>query len=144
CPNRVVNLRSIAGLDGVAFTPEVGLTLGALATLAQIETSDDVQRHYPAIAEAAGHAATPQIRNAATIGGNLLQRPRCWYFRSELFHCRRKGGATCFATEGENQYHAIFDNQKCAIVHPSGAAIPLVAMGAEIELTGPNGKRRVK
>jgi xanthine dehydrogenase YagS FAD-binding subunit len=113
--------------------------------MAKLAESDVVQKHALALSQAAAGAATPQIRNMATVGGNLLQRPRCWYFRSEAFHCRRKGGPQCFAIDdGENQYHAIFDNKKCAIVHPSGAAIPLVALGAEIELTGPQGKRRVK
>jgi xanthine dehydrogenase YagS FAD-binding subunit len=79
----------------------------------------------------------------ATLGGNLLQRPRCWYFRNQLTFCRKKGGEKCFAQEGENQYHAIFNNGLCAIVHPSGVAGPLVAMGAKVELTGPKQKREV-
>jgi xanthine dehydrogenase YagS FAD-binding subunit len=80
----------------------------------------------------------------ATVGGNLLQRPRCWYFRNELFHCKKKGGTICFAQEGENQYHAIFDNDTCAIVHPSALATALVAYGGSIELTSSGGKREVK
>ena len=83
----------------------------------------------------------PQIRNVATIGGNLLQRPRCWYFRHAEFPCRRKGGEICFAQDGENQYHAIFDNHICAIVAPSSAAVPLIALNAQIELTSKEGKR---
>src|SRR6266516_534883 len=79
----------------------------------------------------------------ATIGGNLLQRPRCSYFRHAEFLCRRKGGEICFAQDGENQYHAIFDNHICAIVAPSSAAVPLIALNAQLELTSKNGKRTV-
>ena len=75
------------------------------------------------------------------MGGNLAQRPRCAYFRSELFHCRRKGGTECFAMVGENQDHAVFDNDLCAIVHPSGTATALVALGASLKLKGPQGER---
>jgi xanthine dehydrogenase YagS FAD-binding subunit len=94
-----------------------------------------------ALALAAGWAGTPQIRNLATLGGNLAQRPRCPYFRSELFHCRKKGGTECFAIPGENQEHAVFGNGLCAIVHPSGAATALVALGASLKLKGPRGER---
>jgi FAD binding domain in molybdopterin dehydrogenase len=90
-----------------------------LMTLAEIAENETVKRNYTALAHATAHAATPQIRNVATIGGNLLQRPRCWYFRHSEFPCRRKGGEICFAQDGENQYHAIFDNHICAIVAPS-------------------------
>src|SRR5208282_401152 len=84
-----------------------------------------------------------QIRNVATVGGNLLQRPRCWYFRSHAFHCLRKGGSHCFAITGENQYHAIFDNMPCAIVHPSSLATPLVALRASVALTDAAGGTRL-
>ena len=87
-------------------------------------------------------SGSPQLRNLSTLGGNLLQRPRCWYFRSADFACRRKGGAHCPALTGENQYHAIFDNDLCAIVHPSTAATALVALGAAIELTNAQGQMR--
>ena len=142
-PARLVNIRTIAGLDGIRDDPKEGLRIGPLVTLARLAADATVMRRYPALAESAGHAATPQIRNMATVGGNLLQRPRCWYFRSEQFHCLKKGGSRCFAIEGENQYHAIFDNKLCAIVHPSGVATALVALGAKLELTGAKGKREV-
>jgi xanthine dehydrogenase YagS FAD-binding subunit len=140
-PARLVNIRSIAGLDGIQDDPKEGLRIGPLVTLARLASDSTVRRRYAALADAAGHAATPQIRNMATVGGNLLQRPRCWYYRSEQFHCLKKGGSRCFAIEGENQYHAIFDNKLCAIVHPSGVATALVALGAKLELTGAKGKR---
>jgi xanthine dehydrogenase YagS FAD-binding subunit len=141
-PPRLVNIRNIDGLNQIAETSQ-GLTIGPLVTLTQIEEHPAIQKKYSALAEAASRAATPQIRNMATIGGNLAQRPRCWYFRSEDFHCRKKGGHHCFAQDGENEYHAIFDNRTCAIVHPSGLAVPLVAMNARLELTSKKGKREL-
>lgn len=139
-PGRLVNLRAIEGLDGVE-EHEGGLRIGSLVTLARLAEDDEVRLRYRALAEAVAHAATPQIRNAATLGGNLLQRPRCWYFRSEHFDCRKKGGPRCFAQRGENAYHAIFDNDICAAVHPSAAAVALVALDATIEIAGPEGRR---
>ena len=114
----MVNLRSIDGLDTITFDAERGLSLDALVTLARIESSPEVRRRYPALAKAAAHAATPQVRNAATIGGNLLQRPRCWYLRSQHFQGRSEDAAAALAS-GEHQYHAIFDNSACALVHAS-------------------------
>lgn len=142
-PKRVVNLRTIEGLDHIEHDERSGLKLGPLVTLHQLSEHQAVRMMFPALAAAAGEAATPQIRNMATLGGNLLQRPRCWYFRNELFHCKKKGGPICYAQHGENQYHAIFDNDPCAIVHPSATATPLVAYGAKFELTSPKGKREV-
>src|SRR5207244_13404542 len=122
---------SIPGLDSIAFSESNGLTIGALATLAQIERAPDVRRRYAALAQAPAHASTPQVRNAATIGGNLLQRPRCWYFRNELFH---HDGVDVYAltTQGENQCHAIFDNAQTAMVHASTPATALIAYGASV------------
>jgi len=141
-PQKLVNIRNIGGLSGIEETAQ-GLRIGPLATLTEVSQHDAVKRNYTALAHATGHAATPQIRNVATIGGNLLQRPRCWYFRSADFPCRRKGGEICFAQDGENQYHAIFDNHICAIVAPSSAAVPLMALNAQLELTSKDGKRTV-
>ncbi|HEY0408283.1 MAG TPA: FAD binding domain-containing protein [Pyrinomonadaceae bacterium] len=142
-PQRLVNIRNLKGLDRIHDDAKTGLQLGPLVTLAQVDADPTIRRRYAALAAAAGHAATPQIRNMATVGGNLLQRPRCWYFRSEQFHCRKKGGERCFAIEGENQYHAIFGNQLCAIVHPSATATALVAFGARLALTNAQGAREV-
>jgi len=113
-----------------------------MATLASLADHPMVKERYPALADALRGSASPQIRNLATLGGNLLQRPRCWYFRSQAFHCLRKGGGHCFAIAGENQYHAIFNNMPCAIVHSSTAATVLVALGATIELTNARGATR--
>ena len=141
-PARLVNIRQVSGLDKIS-EDEQGLRIGPLVTLTQIEEHPVISKKYPALSQAASRIATPQIRNMATVGGNLVQRPRCWYFRSEDFHCRKKGGTHCFAQDGENDYHAIFDNRVCAIIHPSGMAIPLVAMDGRVEITTKKGKREV-
>ena len=143
-PKRLVNIRNIKGLDRIDGDAATGLRIGPLVTLAQLDVHPVVRQSFTALADAAGHAATPQIRNMATAGGNLLQRPRCWYFRSRDFHCLKKGGETCFAQKGENQYHAIFRNDVCAIVHPSALGTALVALDGSLELTGPRGKRVVR
>jgi xanthine dehydrogenase YagS FAD-binding subunit len=140
-PTRLVNLRTVPGLDRVQDGGAAGLRLGPLVTLARLAEDAVVRARYRALADAAGHAATPQIRNMATLGGNLLQRPRCWYFRSEHFPCLRKGGTQCFAFDGENEYHAVFGHRVCCAVHPSSLAGALFALGASVELTGPRGKR---
>jgi xanthine dehydrogenase YagS FAD-binding subunit len=103
-----------------------------------------VAKLYPAVAAAATEVGTPQIRNAGTVGGNVNQRPRCWYFRNEEFVCYKKGGSRCFAVDGENQYHAIFGNDGPShIVHPSSLAVPFVAYGARFRVVGPAGEREV-
>jgi xanthine dehydrogenase YagS FAD-binding subunit len=142
-PRRLVNLRTIPDLDKIQSDGK-GLKLGPLVTLAEMAEHPQILKNWTALALASGHAATPQIRNQATLGGNLLQRPRCWYFRSEDFHCRKKGGEICFAQEGENQYHAIFHNKLCAIVHPSSAALPLVALGGVLHISDGKKTRDVK
>lgn len=140
-PERIINLREIPGLDRIE-PARGGLRIGPNVTLAQLAAHDEVRARFRALADASGASASPQIRHLATIGGNLLQRPRCWYFRSRAHHCARKGGDACFAFAGENQYHAIFNHDRCAIVHPSTAATALVAFGASLEITDPAGGRR--
>ncbi len=142
-PSRLVNLRTIPGLDRIEKLPDGGLAIGPLATLARLDTDTQVRSLYPALADAAGHAATPNVRQAATVGGNLLQRPRCWYFRSADFHCLKKGGGRCYAQEGENDYHAVFGNRVCAIVHPSAIATALTAIGAQLELASAKKRRTI-
>src|SRR5687768_15504693 len=144
-PKRVVNIREIQGFDHITPGDDRSLKLGPMVTLSRIDEDRTIRERFAALADACGHAATPQVRNMATVGGNLLQRPRCWYFRNELFPCRKKGGEICYAQQGENQYHAIFNNGVCAIVHPSAAAMALVALGATIQISGDkNAKRDVK
>lgn len=142
-PERLVNLRSVPGLAAIAEDQDGTVGIGAMVTIATLAAHPLIRARYPALAAAADASASPQIRNAATLGGNLLQRPRCWYFRSRAFHCLRKGGDHCFALDGENQYHAIFGNRPCAIVHPSTLATVLVAIDAAAILVGPDAVRRV-
>jgi xanthine dehydrogenase YagS FAD-binding subunit len=141
-PSRIINLRSIGGLDTIDVADDGGVTLGALVTLAQIEASAEIRRRLPALSDAARHAATPQVRNAATIGGNLMQRPRCWYLRSALFH-QSAADVAAAVVRGEHQYHAIFDNEQSAIVHASTPATALVAYDADVELTAAEGTTRI-
>ena len=142
-PPRLINIRNVKSLRGIEASDR-GLRLGPLTTLSEIAEHPEIQQRYAALSDAAGHAATPQIRNMATVGGNLMQRPRCWYFRSADFDCRKKGGSDeCHALQGENQYHAIMNNKTCAMVHPSSTAVPLLAMDAEVELTSKGSKRNV-
>ena len=106
-PARVVNLKSIRGLNLIQGDAKRGLTIGALVTLSQLEEHAAVRTSFPGLAEAAHSIATPQIRNLGTVGGNLCQRPRCWYFRLEEVVCLKKGGSECYAAKGENKYNAI-------------------------------------
>ena len=141
-PAEVTSLVGALGLDAIVETADGDLRIGAMATLARLAADATIRRRYPALAEAAGASASPQIRALATIGGNLLQRPRCWYFRSAEFRYLRKGGGHCYAIAGENAYHAIFDNRFCAIVHPSTSATALVALGARAALVDSDGNAR--
>jgi xanthine dehydrogenase YagS FAD-binding subunit len=140
-PSHLVNIKGLAGLPrGVQDTPQ-GLTLGALTTLSEVETHPAIRQRYPLLAQAAAVAATPQLRNMATLGGNLLQRPRCWYFRHRLLDCWLKGGETCPAYDGENRFHALFGGGPCYAVHPSDLAPALVAVEAQVSLRGPQAAR---
>lgn len=143
-PPKLVNIRNVSSLRGITASSD-GLHLGPLSTLSEIAAHPDIRRDYSALADAAGHAATPQVRNMATLGGNITQRTRCWYFRSSDFDCRKKNATSqeCHAHEGENQYHAVMNNSTCAMVHPSSTAVPLLAMNSQVELTSKQGKRTV-
>ena len=142
-PDRVVNIKN--ALDAtIAATPDGGLKIGAAVKIADLAEHAQVAKLYPALARAAGEVGTPQIRNQGTVGGNINQRPRCWYFRNEEFFCLKKGGTRCFAPNGENQFHAIFGNGPTHIVHPSSLAVPAVAYGAKFRLAGPKGERIVE
>jgi len=140
-PSRVVNLKGIRGLDRIQGNAKTGLTIGALVTLNQLEENPIVKASFPGLAEAAHSIATPQIRNLGTVGGNLCQRPRCWYFRLEEVNCLKKGGSECYAAKGENKYNAILGGGPSYIVHPSDLAPMLVALGANVSVVGADGKR---
>jgi xanthine dehydrogenase YagS FAD-binding subunit len=141
-PARLVNIRNISALRGIHATPE-GLTIGANTSLAEVAADQTIRSQYTVLADACGSAATPHIRNMATIGGNLLQGLQCWYFRSAEFQCLRKGKDMCFAFSGLNQYHAIMDYGGCPSVAPSSAAVGLLALDGSVELTSAKGKRTV-
>jgi xanthine dehydrogenase YagS FAD-binding subunit len=140
-PTRLVSLRAIPGLDEIAIASGAA-TIGAGVTLARLAGDPGLRASHAIVTEAASHAATPQLRAMATLGGNLAQRPRCWYFRSELFPCRKKGGTECFAQNGENELLAIYGNKTCAATHPSTVATALVALGARVTIAGRGGKQR--
>jgi xanthine dehydrogenase YagS FAD-binding subunit len=142
-PRTLVDLNEIAELQGIERTAEGGLRLGTLARLGDVAAHPWVRERFAAIAEAAGEAATPQIRNLGTVGGNLLQRPRCWYFRNPEIVCLKKGGHTCYALNGLNRYHAILGGGPSFIVHPSNLAPALIAFDAVVRIAGPGGERRL-
>jgi xanthine dehydrogenase YagS FAD-binding subunit len=141
-PDRVVNVK---GLDAtISSTPDGGMKIGSAVKIIDLFEHAQVAKLYPAINAAAIEIGTPQIRNQGTVGGNINQRPRCWYYRNEEFVCFKKGGSRCFAVNGENQYHAIFGNEGPShIVHPSSLAVPFVAYGAKFRVLGPNGEREI-
>jgi xanthine dehydrogenase YagS FAD-binding subunit len=140
-PDQVVNVKSLP--TAIAVPADGFVVLGAAARLADVAANEPLRKAFPALADAAAQVGTPQIRNVGTVGGNLCQRPRCWYFRNEEFRCLKKGGAQCFAVEGENQFHAIFGDAPCHIVHPSSLAVPLIAYDATMVIAGPKGERKV-
>ena len=139
-PSRLVGLQSINGLRGIHLY-ERGLLIGAMTTIAEIAEHEHVRSRYAVLAEACDSVATPQIRNVGTLGGNLCQRPRCWYYRSPLFDCLKKGGGRCFAHEGMNKFHAIFDTGVCPAVHASDTAVALCAVNARVLLMSVDGAR---
>jgi len=138
----IVSISGLTELKGIRETPEGGLRIGALTTITGISESRIIRESYPALAQAAAEVASPQLRNQGTLGGNLCQKPRCWYYRGE-FHCLRKGGVRCYAVAGENHYHCIFGGDRCYIVHPSDTAPALVAYQATVHIAGPAGLRKV-
>jgi xanthine dehydrogenase YagS FAD-binding subunit len=140
---KVVSISALNELRGIHQTADGGIRIGAIATVADVENNDLIKQRYPALAMSASEVASPQLRNQGTIGGNICQKPRCWYYRGE-FHCLRKGGNICYAFGGENQFHCIFgSDRKCCIVHPSDMAPALVAFDAKARIAGPKGDRLV-
>jgi xanthine dehydrogenase YagS FAD-binding subunit len=139
----VVSLSRLNELRGIRMTKEGALRIGALTTITEVANNKTIQQHYPALSKAASEVASPQLRNQGTLGGNLCQKPRCWYYRGE-FHCFRKGGDRCYAYQGENHYHAIFGSGGiCYIVHPSDTAPALMAYEATVQVVGPKGSKLI-
>ena len=142
-PKRLVNLKDIKDLHGVSSNAQ-GLRIGALTKLGDLADDANVGKNYPALAEALMEAASPQIRNMATIGGNICQRPRCWYFRNGLGLLAKDANGKELVADGDNRYHAILGNDGPAkFVSPSTVVPILIAYGAKIRLEGPQGKREL-
>lgn len=141
-PSKLVNIRNITALRGIDETDK-GLKIGALTTLTEISEHPVIRAQYQILSDACEHAATPHIRNMATVGGNLLQPVQCWYYRSAEFECLRKGKNFCFAFGGLNQYHAIMDYGTCPAVAPSSAAVALLGLNASVELASAKRDKRV-
>lgn len=129
-PVRVVNLKSVSGLRDMGGSD---FKIGALVTLTEVAENADLKTKYPAVTQAALSVGSPQIRNIGTVGGNLCQRPRCWYYRDAEVVCLKKGGDRCYAVEGQNEYHAVMGGGPCHIVHPSDLAPALIACGATVQ-----------
>ncbi len=138
--DEVVSLAGLTDLRGITPAPDGGLRIGAMTTIAEVAADPTVRHRYTALSDAAGVVASPQLRNQGTIGGNLCQKPRCWYYRGD-FQCLRKGGEKCFAYDGENQFHCILGGDMCYIVHPSDPAPALAALGAVCRVSGPSASR---
>ena len=142
-PKRLVNIKQIKDLQGVTYNAQ-GLRVGALTNLGELADDANVKKNYPALAEALIEAASPQIRNMATLGGNLCQRPRCWYFRNGFGLLPKDETGKELIIEGDNRYHAILANDGPAkFVSPSTIAPVLIAYAAKIRLEGPKGKREL-
>lgn len=142
-PDRIVNVKN--ALDAtISSTPDGGLRIGAAVKIIDLVEHAQTSTLYPAVTMAARDVGSPQIRHQGTVGGNLNQRPRCWYFRQEEFLCFKKGGNRCFAVDGENQYHSIFGNSgPSKIVHPSSLAVPFVAYQARFRVASASGEREI-
>ena len=139
-PDRVVNLKSIPGLSYIRQEDD-GLKIGPLTTLTDVEHNEMIDKQYSVLQQAVSVIASPQIRNVGTIAGNICQRPRCWYYRSEDFDCLKKGGDTCYSVRGVNRYHAIIGGGPCYIVHPSDSAVALMSLNASVKIMGQRGER---
>jgi xanthine dehydrogenase YagS FAD-binding subunit len=140
-PETLVNLKTVPELAQIRRQADGWLAIGALTSLSAVASHPLVLQHGSPLSQAAGKVGTPQIRNVGTLGGNLCQRPRCWYFRHSGFPCLRTGGQGCFAVGGRSRYHAIFGGHGCSIVHPSDTAGALVAMDARVRIAGRGGRR---
>jgi xanthine dehydrogenase YagS FAD-binding subunit len=140
--DKVVSLSKISALKGIKAVGG-GVRIGAMTPVADVAKDSTIRSKYPGLAQAASEVASPQLRNQGTIGGNICQRPWCWYFRGG-FYCVRKGGPQCYAENGDNRYHAIFTKEGlCYIVHPSDTAPALIALQAQVSITGPRGARTI-
>ncbi|MBD0850317.1 FAD binding domain-containing protein [Maribacter arenosus] len=144
-PQKIINIRNIPGLDVISYDAKDGLRIGSNVTLAEMASNSDIKNHYLALHQAINHAATPQLRNMSTLGGNIAQRNRCWYFRSADHQCFRKSGDRCFARHsetGENENHAIIDNGSCVSLHASSISTALMAFNASVVIVNSKGEKK--
>ena len=141
-PDALVDVTAIPQLRGIK-ADQNGFTIGANMTLTEIIESKQLNERLPLLVNAAHSVASPLIRNFATLGGNINQRPRCWFLRGPDFHCYKKGGDSCFSVTGDNRFHAIIGGELCYIVHPSDTATALLALSAQAKIAGPDGERTV-
>ena len=141
-PDQIIDLTTIPDLKGIKSGAD-GFRIGATTTLSELIEDPDLSAQVPLLAQAAASVASPLIRNFGTLGGNINQRPRCWFFRGENFACYKKGGDFCYAVTGDNRYHAIIGGELCYIVHPSDTATALLALNAQSTVAGPSGTRTV-
>ena len=141
-PDVLVDVRGVEGGESIEGTADGGVRIGAMARLADVAIHSVIRSRFPVLAKACDAVATPTLRNMATLGGNLCQRPRCWYFRRGI-PCYKNGGSDCPAVDGENQYLAIVDGGPCYIVHPSDPAVALTALDAVVEVSSAAGRRRI-
>ena len=139
-PRQLIDIKAVPALNGVDFEESQGLRIGALATLSSLASLNTVKERYRVLFEAINLAASPQLRQRGTLGGNLNQDSRCWYYRGP-FCCWLKGGETCYAREGQNYHHAVFNGGPCFTVHPSDLPPALAALNAQVLLLGPGGER---
>ncbi len=144
-PRRLVNIKALDKLGEISLDSKAGkaLRIGALVSISEIERHSIVAKEFPSLQQAASWVASPQLRNMGTLGGNLCQHPRCWYFRHPRFPCWLKGGTRCFAVVGENKLHRIFGEGICHSVHPSDLAPVLIAQEARVRIAGPEGEREI-
>src|SRR4030088_2743255 len=141
-PAVLIDITTIKDIVGIK-TDGGGTTIGAATTLSDLIDNKDIASKLPVLTNAALSVASPLIRNFGTLGGNINQRPRCWFFRGEDFACYKKGGDFCYAVTGDNRYHAIIGGELCYIVHPSDTSTALLALNAQAKITGPGGDRTV-
>jgi xanthine dehydrogenase YagS FAD-binding subunit len=141
-PDALVDITTIPQLRGIKVDAQ-GATIGANTTLAEIIESKELADRFPLLTQTASSVASQLIRNFGTLGGNINQRPRCWFFRGKDFNCFKKGGDFCYSVNGDNRYHAIIGGESCYIVHPSDTATALLALNARAKIAGASGERTV-
>jgi xanthine dehydrogenase YagS FAD-binding subunit len=142
-PEYLVDVTTIPEMHGMSRLEDQSLRVGAAVTLTDMERSEEIQKDWPVLIETVRSIASPLIRNFATLGGNINQRPRCWFMRNRHMDCYKKGGDFCFAVTGDNRYNAVIEGELCYIVHPSDTATTLLALDATAKIAGLDGERMV-